>query len=274
VSQAFEVAAGSVLGREHAAAGRNNQDAFCWLSAPGLTLGVVSDGCGSGRHSELGARLGARLAVESLRREAARLALLPAEEVLETVRRALLAELERLARGLGGRLEQVVADYLLFTLVGAAITESDAVVFCLGDGVAALNGRTALLALPDNAPPYLAYALTRPSDAPRFRILWRLPAEQVDSILLGSDGVADLVREEARRLPGRPEPSGPLRQFWEEDRYFRNPAGLTRRLTLLNRPASRIDWERRRVERELGLLPDDTTLVVIRRRRESALDAA
>ncbi|WP_261890540.1 hypothetical protein [Acaryochloris marina] len=48
------------------------------------------------------------------------------------------------------------------------------------------------------------------------------PTEQVQSVLIGSDGVGDLVS--SRRLsPGKSELVGPLNQFWCCDRYFQNP---------------------------------------------------
>ena len=86
-------------------------------------------------------------------------------------------------------------------------------------------------------------------------VLAQRPTAEVDSILIGTDGLAGLV--EGGTLP--------LRELWSEDRFFRNPAVLTRHLTLVNRPQTRIDWERRRVERAGGLLSDDTSVVVMRR---------
>jgi hypothetical protein len=59
---------------------------------------------------------------------------------------------------------------------------------------------------------------------------------------------------------------GPLSQFWTDDRYFANPDALRRRLTLINRESVRADFESRRLVRTPGLLPDDTTVVVLRRR--------
>jgi hypothetical protein len=266
MSAAFETAAGTVIGRDHALARRNNQDAFCtWDGAEGV-IAVVADGCGSGRSSEVGARLGARLVTEALRRQ--RLAALPPERVLERARVDVLEALGRLAASMGGNLDRTVSDYLLFTVIGAVVAEPVAFVFALGDGVAVVNGEADVIPATDNRPPYLAYGLTT-IDAPdsRFQVRRALPAREVDSILLGTDGVLDLMRAEGRRVPGRPELVGPLSQFWEDDRHFRNPASLTRRLTLFNRDVQRLDWESRRVEREHGLLPDDTTLVVLRRKR-------
>jgi len=256
MSAAFETAAGSVIGRDHALARRNNQDAFCTWSGDEGVIAVVADGCGSGRASEVGARLGARLVTEALRRQQHELAEAVIPEVLEAVRLDVLESLRRLASDMGGNLAQSVSDYLLFTVVGAVVAEAVAFVFALGDGIAIVNGEADVMACADNRPPYLAYGLTNDDGAgPRFQIRRALPAHEVDSILLGSDGVVELMAVE------------PLRRFWEDDRYFRNPASLTRRLTLLNRDTQRIDWQARRVERAHGLLPDDTTLVVLRRKQ-------
>ncbi|MDO8622315.1 MAG: protein phosphatase 2C domain-containing protein, partial [bacterium] len=57
-------------------------------------------------------------------------------------------------------------------------------------------------------------------------------------------------------------------QFWTDDRYFRNPDMVRRRLTLVNREAVRA--ENGMLARTPGLLPDDTTLVVIRRTSSSS----
>jgi hypothetical protein len=256
VSDAFETAAGTVIGRDHALARRNNQDAFCtWSGAEGV-IAVVADGCGSGRSSEVGARLGARLVTEALRRHQHQLAEAPIDEVLESVRLDMLESLRRLAVDMGGSLTQAVSDYLLFTVVGALVVDPVACVFALGDGVTMVNGEADVIACADNRPPYLAYGLTNSDgDGPGFEVRRALPVQDVDSILIGSDGVLDLMNV------------GPLRQFWEDDRHFCNPASLTRRLTLLNRDSQRVDWDSRRIEREHGLLPDDTTVVVLRRRR-------
>lgn len=252
---AFEVAAGSIVGREHVAAGKNNQDAFCWIQTPEATIAVVSDGCGSAKHSEVGASLGSRLAAEALRKHVHRLAAWPPSCVLEYVRLELLAALRELATAMGGSLAQTLNDYLLFTVVGAVVSDAISFVFTLGDGVVVVNGATDVLSYPGNQPPYVAYGLTGSAmpEAERFQVRRCLPTAELSSILIGSDGVTDLMR------------TGDLSPFWEDARYFRNPAALTRRLTLLNRETQRALWDERRLERHHGLLPDDTTLVAIRR---------
>jgi hypothetical protein len=271
VERVFEVAAGSVTGREHAAAFRNNQDAFCHRSSGDAVLAVVADGCSAGAFSEVGARLGARLVLDGLARALPRLQTRAVADVLESVRLGVLRSLRRLAAAMGGPRPAAVLDHLLFTVVGAALTPEQALVFVLGDGVAVVNGHADVWTFEDNRPPYLGESLLDlpavPAASRRFRTARVLSAAEVESLVIGTDGVADLLRAEERRVPGREERVGPLRQFWEDDRYFRNPAALSRRLAVLNRDWRAIDWDRRRVEREAGLLPDDTTLVVIRRRR-------
>jgi len=67
-------------------------------------------------------------------------------------------------------------------------------------------------------------------------------------------------------IPGRSEIVGPISQFWGEDRYFENPDGVRRRLALINNEHQTIDWRKQTIERTAGRLPDDTTLIVIRRK--------
>lgn len=260
----FELAGGSIPGADHLRAARNRQDAFAWAKTPQGLVAVVADGCGSGAHSELGALLATRLLVTGL---AGLLGLgLDPETLLETARRDLLARLRLLAGALAlepdrvhaasppAGLSRTVREHLLFTLVGAFVCQGELVSFALGDGLLVLNGDPRTLGpFPGNQPPYLGYALLRgPADpevdrALAFRIHHRVPIDEVRSLLLGTDGVADLMARD-------PEP---LARFWTQDRYFKNPDLVRRELTL--------------AQRRLGgrALADDTTLVVLRRREAS-----
>jgi hypothetical protein len=266
----FELAAGSVGGREHVLGGRNNQDAVCTFSSAETTIAVVADGCSSARHSEVGAKIGTRIAASALVQQTRNLPEWPAECVLEHVRLDVLASLRALAEAMGGDFQQVIADHFLFTLVGACVTSERTYVFAFGDGVVAINGTIEILTSPENRPSCLAYGLldAPPADT-RFAMLRALPTRELQTLLVGTDGVADLAAAAERCLPGREERIGPLAQFWERDAYFANPAAVGRRLTLANRESSRADWAARRVVREHGVLPDDTTLVAIRRRRSA-----
>src|SRR5687767_12676541 len=63
---AFHLTTASVLGREHARLFRNNQDGVAARVEDGIAVAVVTDGCGSGTSSEVGARLGARFLAQTL----------------------------------------------------------------------------------------------------------------------------------------------------------------------------------------------------------------
>ncbi len=101
-----------------------------------------------------------------------------------------------------------------------------------------------------------------------------LPTAALRSFLLGTDGVGELLRRAEQPLPGRTELLGPLSQFWREDRYFANPHAVSRRLAVVNQERQQPDWAARRVVRQHGLLADDTTVVVGRRRALAEADDA
>jgi hypothetical protein len=86
----------------------------------------------------------------------------------------------------------------------------------------------------------------------------------VESILIGTDGVSDLIKAANCNLPGKSELVGEIGQFWEDDRYFKNPDAIRRQLALINREVTKPDWPEHQLTKEVGLLPDDTTLVVMR----------
>ena len=264
----FEVAAGSIAGRDHVRAGRNNQDALAVVVSAEAVVAVVCDGCGSGRASELGARAGARLVAEAIRGVVQGDVPAGDPRFWARVRHQLLARLAALAEAMGGDLARTVHDHFLFTVVAAVVTREVTAVAAVGDGAFALDGELrALGPFADNAPPYPGYALLdAAAPATRFAIHHVVPTDAVRSLLVATDGIADVARCAQRPLPGTDRPLGPIAQFWTEDRYFANPDLVRRRLAMANREVTRPDWERRRVVVHPGLLPDDTTLVAIRRR--------
>ena len=156
-------------------------------------MAVVCDGCGSGKHSEVGAQIGARLMIEAMSRAMQG----PAHAFWDRVRQDVLAQLCCLAEQLGGNFPSTVQDYLLFTVVGALLTPWRTFCFSLGDGVMVVNGDQILLGpFPDNAPPYLAYTLLDSHHcrssvfSHEFQIQRLLPTMAVQSIVLGTDGLA------------------------------------------------------------------------------------
>ena len=232
----FAVCGGTVAGRHHVHAGRNNQDAFAFKRTPGGLFAVVCDGCSSGAHSEVGARVGAQLLVQAVASSGARGA---------TGEDAVLAELSRLAEAMSGEspgsagFTEVVAESFLFTVVGVALLEDRAFSFALGDGALAVNGEKQLLGpFPGNEPPYLAYSLC--GKEPSLTSRWALEVKQlpdpseIRSLALATDGAAELD----------------LAPFLADPRVLTNP-DMVRRLL----------WQQARARR----LDDDATVVVIRR---------
>jgi hypothetical protein len=259
----FDIAAASVIGREHVRAGRNNQDALCVRAEGAVLAAVVADGCGSGAHSEVGAQLGARCVAEAALDVLQGGTPVEAPEFLGEVRIRVLKFLTTLTAQLGSSL---VGEHLLFTIVGAVITPEHTLVFSAGDGLWALNGTVHPLGpFPNNAPPYLAYGLLSPGAVPLERQTL-VPTAEVMALMLGTDGAADLAKLSEARVPERDEPVGPLSQYWTDERYFQNPDALRRRLALLGRESVRADFTAHRLVRTPGLLVDDTTLIILRRR--------
>lgn len=265
---AFEVAGGTVTGTDHLAAGRPNQDAYAFRAEGGALAAVVCDGCGSGARSEVGAALGARIVTEQVLGALRRGGDLDSPATWEEARRGALAPLREVAAGMGGSFAEVVSTFFLFTVVGLAISGDRACAFSLGDGLIALGDELLRLGpFPRDEPPYLAYGLLdRPpgGEAPRFTVHRAFPSSALRTALLGTDGAIELLESSSRQIPGGGE-VGPLSRFWEDDRYFRNPDAVRRRLALINRSVARPVWKEERMEREGGLLRDDTTVVVVRR---------
>jgi hypothetical protein len=281
VCEHFALAGGTIPGRAHVLAGRGNQDAIGWRQTPEAIVAVVADGCSSGAHCEVGAQLVVRLLVEALHAQVcADIWPRPQEDafdeaeiraivasLLEAARQQVLSSLQTLVGAFGSSANQAILDLLLCTAIGLLVTPQLAVVFAVGDGLVVVNGEaTRLGPFEGNAPPYLAYGLLAGSpeshpDVLRLGIYHLLAAPAVQTILIGTDGVVDLANAAQSPLPGSGEPLGSLAQFWTDDRYLTNPDAIRRRLALANRPEPG----------HPGLLPDDTTLVVLRRRAEVAV---
>lgn len=293
----FEIASGTVIGRDHRVAGKNNQDAFSLAVTDNFLAAVVTDGCGSGTQSDLGAKFGARLVMKFIysyyRSYIAprqySLSIGAWEERLEGAFQNIVIQLSGFARDYANirpRPEDApkwwdsvfdwkacIRDCLLFTIVGFIVTPFDTLIFSLGDGIFSVNGEAkALGPFPDNAPPYIGYNSIKDdvrleTDFSRFAVNAFLPTEKVETILIGTDGVLDFAEAAEKNLPGRAELVGPLSQFWDNDLYFRNPDAVRRRLAVASTDVTKPDWEERRLVKYPGLLRDDTTLITLRRKK-------
>lgn len=277
----IEFARGSIVGRDHlyigtgrrkVLVGKSNQDAYLIFFTRDYFLALVLDGCGSGAHSEVGANEVAALLMQAfenyLRYH------VPGVAMFDRVRQDVLAEIRVRANSMGSSLSRIINDYYLFTVMGTYIDRSHTVVFSLGDGVFFVNGEmTEIGPFPKNEPPYMAYAITgspltnEHSELLNFQIQREFSTDDLQTLLIGTDGVPYLIEAENQTIPGRTELVGPVSQFWTEDKYYSNPFALQRRLNMINRDHVSADWESRKIIEECGRLRDDTTLVVIRRKK-------
>jgi hypothetical protein len=283
----FEVASGSVAGKDHrTGVPKNRQDDYCVMRSDNALVIVVSDGCGSGGlasqgnlwvrsggSSEVGASIAVRLMSHGLMRMTSNGHTID-QAAIRRVQRDVEAQLRILAASMGPSLSEVVDRYFLFTLLGAVITPEHAVFFGLGDGLIMVNGEIVgadmLQADERNQPIYLGYALSGSSLTDHdptlldIRIVRVARAADIQHFLLATDGAYELIAHAGDSMPGLGQPVGPIDQFWQETRYFQNPAALTRSLNLAAR-----DWNREvqpgQFVREGGLLHDDTTIVAGRR---------
>lgn len=262
--ETFVIASGSAVGRAHARAGRSNQDASAVRVSDRGVVAIVADGCGSGAHSELGARLGANVVAELVAREMKESARLD-DDALERVRRAALTAIDAAARAMGGDLRALVAEHFLFTLLGVAIDDARAIVFGVGDGLFVIDDTLVELGpFEGNAPPYLAYGLFDEARA-RFAIHRDVRADEVRALAIATDGASELERRAGEKLAGSEEHVPSLRAIANEARFSSNRDAIRRALFLCARDGSRPIWAERRITREAAVLEDDTTIVVVRR---------
>jgi hypothetical protein len=266
----IQIAAGTVRGTEHVRTGRNNQDAFHFAQTEDLVIGLVCDGCGSGAHTEVGANMGSRMVVKNLTdslhpKTCNELTPSDVTTILENVRLSVTSQIRTLAEAMNTTdpIVSIITDYFLFTCVGFFLTRKQCVAFYLGDGICSLNGKvTRFEPMHGNFPAYLAYnavdhrTFQIPEEALHFNIHKILPISELESLLVGTDGVQTLLHLEETLVPGTEEPIGPLSQFWQNNPFFKNPDMVRRRLAVINgeqRPG------------RIGPLLDDTTLIVARK---------
>ena len=123
-------------------------------------------------------------------------------------------------------INNIIYDYFLFTLIGVVITSSATTIMALGDGVIAVNKQLTILPdFPNNTPPYLAYQLLDTHSNLDFLIHEKISTKDVQSILIGIDGVKDLLNLEQMDLK-----ITNIHQFCQNESYFTNPDLMRRHL--------------------------------------------
>lgn len=250
-SRAWTTVQATVPGRDHVLRGRNSQDAQRFLQHGDTWIGVVSDGCSAGTSSEVGSQLATNLLPTALLRRLSR-----DQEwtpsILEDALSDLLGRLDLLLTGLAhspSERRTAIRDHFLFTLLGAIHHRGKIQIFGLGDGILGVNGVELPFSDVDgHSPAYLGYALLPEVDLGHLPLYLHpvLDAREVEHVLLASDGAGDLARM------GPEVPS--IGEIASQEIYLTNPDMARRKLAQIQR-RRRGPW-----------LPDDTTLLVIRRK--------
>jgi hypothetical protein len=288
LSQLFELAHGGTIGKDHRdRLFKNYQDSRCVIQTPDLLVCVVTDGCTSGNSSEFGAMLGARVVAKTLQQNVRRsLSRYPGEpKLLEQdlfwvrTQKDILARLRSQASDLileDESFTDFVEDWLYFTSLGMVATSEIAVFFALGDGLIVVNDeRIVLVAKKHNLPPYLGHGLLEPEqvdfhpDELDLKVVRSLPTSQLHRFAIGVDGAIELVKlmdTPGICFPGTPRALGPIEQLWANDGFYHQQHALTLFLRQCNKNRQLVDYDGKQVIQFPGLLVDDTTLVVGRRR--------
>jgi hypothetical protein len=243
-TMSFEVASGVATGAAHRRLGRNGQDAAAAWRGSSSAAVVVCDGCSGGVASEVGAGLGARLAIRALAKRLEAGAN-PSDPALWS---AVRAELADTIRELAGDDMRVLEDCFLFTIVAGAMDRDHAAVWAIGDGAYAIDGATRRIGpFAENRPPYLAYDLVgEPARA-------TYETARPGTLVVATDGALDLCGDGELDLAR-----------FGAARFGDHPDALRRELVVLARGSERIDWDARRIERTPAVLQDDCAIGVIR----------
>lgn len=277
----FEIAGGSVIGTRHVKANRNNQDHFLWVRDDKFIIAIVSDGCSSGQYSEVGSKILSSLFAHTLAGYIRRNTKLSDENLFRhdwlwyNLRHDVLARIRIIAQDMDENLIDTICKYFLSTILGAVITPKVTCIFSCGDGVYFINGEKHVIGpFAGNKPPYLVYGITGSEvtnhDPSLLNIqrhgLWN--TDEIQDILIGTDGVTDLVDIADKQYPGQEKLIGEISQFWTDDIYFWNPEWMRNVLTMINTEKRKPIWEEKNIVKYQGLLPDDTTLITIRKKKE------
>lgn len=153
-----------IIGRSHLLMGRNSQDAFAkgkiTLDKERILFGIVCDGCGEGKDSEVGAKLAATfigLQIEELVKANVALTKIP-----EILHKRTIGFLKMILGGLSFELPQTRIEFiknnLLFTIIGFIYSDNETLIFALGDGVIIVDD-TVWIRDEQNRPNYIGYNL-------------------------------------------------------------------------------------------------------------------
>lgn len=192
ITRPITIASASVMGRDHIAFSKNNQDSFAsWVSEDhSAGFGIVSDGCGSGKRSEVGAALTSAFLSRRLKEN------LHLNRGRFTVEQMVTMSLDGLKWSFKsivdeclysqpfGEPGEFISTHLLATAVGFCYCDNDGVVFQYGDGIFVLDEEI-IETDQDNTPAYPAYELC---GGARNVLIRKFVPSQTSKIAVATDG--------------------------------------------------------------------------------------
>lgn len=256
----------TIPGYEHTKPGkpvwRNNQDNYAVWQRGDKFVMVVSDGCGSTEHSEIGSFVIANHMVDYLSRAILEIGVrqICMDECFRHTTNVLYHTINKII-GIAetyGDIKTIItkhAECSLATCVFIIGDERDVIGCVFGDGVLIFDDMLLTFEYPGNAPPYIAYDYLLPRDQradQTFQVFRYARCDLHYGCAVGSDGVLDAIR--ASKIVNDTD----LQSFLRRESSYDNPDSLRRYLAKLNRESVK---DGRIVA---GHLPDDTTLCAAR----------
>lgn len=229
----LNVRTAQVIGRDHILRGINCQDSYAVIERDAYAIGVICDGCGEGKKSEIGATLAADyLAGKAAKLFDAGILLADLPGLLYPHMIDYLRDLVQVSEP--GNPFGFICDHLLFTILGMIVTRDGGVIFAAGDGLVMIDDDVNVRDQ-GNQPSYIAYHLLAPAgingrELPDSFDIYALP-DDWERLVIASDGFeVDLLSD-----------------LWD----ITHPRGLQRRLNL---------WSNREHR-----FHDDATLITLER---------
>jgi hypothetical protein len=298
----FQLCAEKICGPGHTLTaslylGGHGKDAFAVGRGDPLVL-VVCDGTTYGSaegeefglesRNELGALFGCQVLMQRLRRAYERCGMNADGAMWRRAAADLLIRLRLAAQAMAGgdlrdlplrQREELVLEHFCFTAIAAVIDAATTEIAAIGDGFVAINGELKeLTSVVKNEPDCIGSALllddkTAVPPEVAFQTVAHIPTADLQSLLLATDGLQYLIRNERRLVPGTQWELGPAAQLWEDEYFFNDPTSALRWLRGLctTRSARVPGFAQRPVD--TPLLHDDLAFISLRRKGGEA-DAA
>lgn len=228
---------GTTTGYSHRRLDYNNQDAVFVIENENYSIGIIADGCGSGTNSEVGAQLGVRFIGKMISE-----CIDNRKDWKPVIKHKIHQYSQTFADVHSVNRTDFFRNYLLYTVIGFVKAGDMITIFHCGDGVVAI-GEDVNLIDQKNRPKYVNNELV---GEPEGEFEFQEFTYSGQHILIGSDGVEDLIRAiEKDEISEFRD----VNDFINSEMLFENPIELPRFLQRYSKK---------------GVLKDDSSIIVLR----------